>query len=154
MSVLEEISESGGHVSWARHEALKGVVHATSDSDIKLAHNRVSNELNDKNIWVAINDQGVMLSRDWPEHPGTAIVSFPDQGTALQVLNEIGVNSKQVCFNAGAMSYSDAIKSANVNNSLLVMVTYDGASPHYVPVSHMNQIQEDKPNKKSWWKFW
>ena len=154
MNVLEKISESGGQISWARHEALKGVVRAASNSELELAHDRVLCELKEKNIWVAINEQGVILSRDWHESPSVALVSFPDQGTALQVLEEIGANSGQTSFNVGAMSYADAIKSANVNNALLVMVTYDGASPHYVPVSHLGVNKEIATNKKAWWKFW
>jgi len=154
MNVLEKKSESGGHISWARHEALKCVVRAASNSELELAHDRVSCELKEKNIWVAINEQGVMLSRDWHESPGVALVSFPDQGTALQVLEEIGANSGQASFNAGTMPYTDAIKSANVNNALLVMVTYDGASPHYVPVTHLGVNKKAAVNKKAWWKFW
>ncbi|QDT42747.1 hypothetical protein Pan241w_28360 [Gimesia alba] len=154
MNVLKKISESGGHISWARHEALKGVVHAGSNSELDRAHDRVLCELKEKNIWVAINEQGVMLSRDWPEPPGVTLVSFPDQGTALQVLEEIGANLGQDSFSAGLISYDDAIKSANVNEALLVMVTYDGASPHYVPVSHLAVDKEVAKNKKAWWKFW
>ncbi|HAH44606.1 hypothetical protein [Gimesia sp.] len=150
MNVLERISESGGYISWARHEALKAVVHAGSDAELDLAHDRVLCELTEKNIWVAIDEQGVMLSRDWPESPGVALVSFPDQGTALQVLEEIGAAS----FFAGLMSYANAIKSADVNNALLVMVTYDGTSPHYVPVSHLAVNKEVAIDKKAWWKFW
>ncbi|MES3020609.1 MAG: hypothetical protein V4857_03385 [Pseudomonadota bacterium] len=152
MNVLEKRSESGGHISWARHEALRSVVRAASNSERQLAHDRVLYELKGKNIWVAINGQGVLLSRHWPEPPGVALVSFPDQGTALQVLEEIEANTGQAFFNTGAMSYNDAITSANANNALLVMVTYDGPSPHYVPVSHVNN--EVAVNKKAWWRFW
>jgi len=151
MSVLEKISESGGHISWERHKALKGAVLANSPSDLKDAHERVLLELKDKNIWVAINEHGVMLSREWPEPPGVALVSFPDQGTALQVLEEIGAKAS---FNAGSLSYEDAIKSASKNNALLVMVTYDGLSPHYVPVSHLSNNRQGAENKKAWWKIW
>lgn len=151
MSVLEKMSDSGAHISWSRHEALKGVVRAASNSELELAHEQVLCELKEKNIWLAINEQGVMLSRDWTEPQGAAIVSFPDQCTALKVLEEIGANSS---FNAGAMSYTDAIKSANENNALLVMVTYDGESPHYVPVSHLAKNKQVEEDKKAWWKFW
>jgi len=151
MSVLEKISNSGGHISWARHEALKSAVHAVSASDLIKAHEHVLAELKEKNIWVAINEKGVMLSREWPEPPGVALVSFPDQGTALQVLEEIGAKAS---FNAGALVYKDAIHSANKNNALLVMVTYDGALPHYVPVSHLSSNEQISEVKKSWWKFW
>ncbi len=154
MNVLEKISESGGHISWDRHKALKGVVYAGSDSELGLAHDRVLCELQEKNIWVAVNEQGVLLCREWPEPPGVAIVSFPDQGTALQVLEEIGANSGESSFTAGLMSYDDAINSADVNNALLVMVTYDGATPHYVPVSHLAVNNEGTVTKKAWWKFW
>lgn len=154
MNVLAKISESGGHISWARHDALKAAVHAGSDSELERAHARVLRELEEKNIWVAVNQQGVLLSREWPEPPGVAIVSFPDQGTAIQVLEEIGANSGQAAFNSGIMSYDDAIKSANHNNALLVMVTYDGATPHYVPVTHLAEYKEVTKTNKAWWKLW
>lgn len=150
MTVLEKIADSGAHISWSRHEALKGVVHASSKSELTLAHERVFNELKEKNIWLAMDKQGVLLSREWPEPPGVALVSFPDQGTALQVLDEIGAKTS---FNAGVISFSDAIKSASKNNALLVMVTYDGVSPHYVPVSQLGEKKQSE-EKKAWWKFW
>jgi hypothetical protein len=142
MNVLNQISEHGGHISWARHEALLGVVRAHSKHELALAHDRVSRELSNKNIWVAVSEHGVMLSRGWPEAPGVALVSFPDQGTALQVLKEIGAASGSASFHAGAISYADAIESVNANHALLVMVTYDGAAPHYVPISHIRSNED------------
>src|SRR5688572_996674 len=115
MDVLKKIAESGGHISWARHEALKDVVNASATSDLQSAHDRLSCELKNKNIWIAVNEQGVMLSRDWPAPPGLALVSFPDQGTALQVLEEIGASSGRDAFKAGAISYADALESASAN---------------------------------------
>ena len=150
MSVLQEISKSGGHVSWGRHEALISAVHAGSASDLAKAHKRILNELKEKNIWMAVNDQGVLLSRQWPNPPGIALVCFPDQGTALQVLDETGANNS---FNAGVLSYENAIKSSNENGALLVMVTYDGSSPQYVPVSHLSN-EDYAVSKKVWWRFW
>ncbi len=154
MSILNKIADSGAHISWGRHEALKGVVHAVSSAELKLAHDRVSDELKEKNIWVAATEQGVLLSRDWHEPPGVALVSFPDQGTALQVLDEIGANSGSAPYNAGVMPYVDAINSANTNNALLVMVTYDDSTPHYVPISHLSVDESADSNKKPWWKLW
>jgi hypothetical protein len=151
MNVLKKISNDSGHISWARHEALKGAVHAVSALELEKAHERVLGELKERNIWVALNEQGVMLSREWPEPPGVALVSFPDQGTALHTLEEIGAKAS---FNAGALSYEDAMKSANKSNALLVMVTYDGLTPHYVPVSHLSNNKQVAASKKIWWKFW
>ena len=136
MSVLDKIFDNGGYISWSRHEALKEAVQAASTSELEQAHERVLYELKEKDVWLAINEQGVILSRDWPDPPGIALVSFPDQGTAFQVLEEIGAKDS---FNAGVMPYTDAIKSANENNALLIMVTYDEELPQYVPVSHLGE---------------
>lgn len=149
MNILDNISERGGHISWARHEALIGVVRARSTHELELAHGRVLRELSNKNIWVAVTEQGVMLSRGWPEAPGVALVSFPDQGTALQVLEDIGAASGSASFRAGALSYADAIESANAHHALLVMVTYDGTTPHYVPISHIPSNENSAVDQKA-----
>jgi len=150
MNILKKISENGSHISWERHRELLGVVQSASESDLGTAHKRVLNELHNKNIWVAIDENGVMLSREWPDSPGVAIVSFPDQGTADHVLGEVGA----VSFNSGVVSYSDALKSANTNNALLVMVTYETNKPHYVPISHLGSSEDIDESRRPWWKIW
>jgi hypothetical protein len=123
-------------ISKHRHEALLLVVHATPDS-LQDAHDLLQQRLQDTNIWVAVNDQWVLLSRDWSEAPGKAIISFPDDETATRVCDETGASSADRPFFVGSMPYSQAIEIANQNGALLVMVTYDGDIPHYVPVSHL-----------------
>lgn len=149
MNILDDISERGGPIAWARHEALIGVVRAGSVHELALAHGRVLRELSNKNLWVAVSEQGVMLSRGWPEAPGVALVSFPDQGTALQVLEEIGAKSGPASFHAGTISCADAIESANAHHALLVMVTYDGDTPHYVPISHIRSNEDSAADEKA-----
>jgi hypothetical protein len=128
------------HISEHRHIALLRVVQAASDTELQAAHAQLQEKLTDKNIWVAATSRLVLLSRDWPEPPGVAIVSFPDQGTAIRVCDEIGASSVSDPYIPGVMSYSQAIDAANSNRSLLVMVTYNGDTPHYVPVSHVSEI--------------
>src|ERR1700694_2804897 len=105
MTKLEKLSAKGLHISHHRHTVLLKVVHAVSESERQEAHSQVLNELKEKNIWIAITEKGILLSRDWPEPPGRALISFPDQGTALQVLEEIGARSGSTPFNTGTMSY-------------------------------------------------
>jgi hypothetical protein len=69
-----------------------------------------------------------------------AIVSFPDQGTAIRVCDEIGASSGSDPYTSGTMLYSQAIDAANSNRALLVMVTYQGGTSYYVPVSHLSEI--------------
>ena len=154
MDVLNIISESGGQISWQRHDLLKGVVNAASNEELKRAHEKVYSELKENNIWIATTEQGGLLTREWPEPPGAALVSFPDQGTALHVLEEIGANKQMISYRTGVMSYSDAIKTANSQNVLLVMVTYEGEMPHYAPISHLGVDETVRKDKKAWWKLW
>lgn len=151
MCILNKISNNGGHISWSRHAALKGVVYAISALELEKAHERVLNGLKEGNVWIALNEQGVMLSREWPEPPREALMCFPDQGTALQTLEETGVKAS---FNVVALSYKDALESSNKNNALLVMVTYDGMSPHDVPISYLSSGNWHMECKKAWWQFW
>jgi hypothetical protein len=123
-------------ISKHRHEALLRVVRSTPDS-LQDAHDLLHQKLQGTNIWVAVNDRRVLLSRDWYEAPGKAIISFPDDETATRVCGETGASSGDRPFSIGVMSYSQAIDIANQNGALLVMVTYDGDNPYYVPVSHL-----------------
>jgi hypothetical protein len=133
-------------ISDHRHTALLRIVQATPSS-LTEAHALLLEKLRDTNIWVAVNPQRVLLSRDWQEEPGKAIISFPDDETATRVCYETGANAGADPFVAGIMSYTNAIDVANKNGALLVMVTYNGDTPHYVPISHLAK-------RKPCWQFW
>jgi hypothetical protein len=127
-------------ISEHRHTALLRVVQAASEVELQAAHTQLHEALADKNIWVAVTSRRVLLSRDWSEPPGVAIVSFPDQGTAVRVCDKIGAYSGLDPYTPGIMLYPQAIDAANSNGALLVMVTYQGDTPHYVLVSHLSEI--------------
>jgi hypothetical protein len=123
-------------ISDHRHKALLGVVHATPDS-LQGAHTFLHEKLRDTNVWIAVNDQRILLSRDWYEAPGKAIISFPDDETATRVCHDTGASAGDSPFTAALMPYSQAVDVASQNGALLVMVTYDGDNPHDVPVSRL-----------------
>ena len=92
-------------ISDHRHAALLRVVHATPDF-LQEAHALLLQDLRDTNIRVAVNDQHVLLTRDWYESPGKAVISFPDDETATRVCDESGASAAENPFTAALLPYS------------------------------------------------